>query len=122
MVNRAKPVVLLILERFGYSLDKEYNAIAMANTSCRDKLKKDCSMTLRHCSGNVILCNYANCGMVVHAGIIDAAVLAVEVVEASLQRIIDALKPVGGQMLITAGYGNIEQPVEMTGRSPIKVA
>lgn len=32
MFNRPKPVVLLILEGFGYSLDKEYNAIAMANT------------------------------------------------------------------------------------------
>jgi len=115
-------VVLLILEGFGYSLDKEYNAIAMAKAPCRDKLKKDCSMTLRRCSGNAILCNYANCGMVGHTGIIDAAVLAVEAVDASIQRIIDALKSVGGQIQITADHGNIEQPVEVTGRSLIKVA
>ena len=54
MVNRPKPVVLLILDGFGYSLDKEYNAIAMANTPCWDQLQKDCSMTLLSCSGNVV--------------------------------------------------------------------
>jgi len=32
MFNRPKPVVLLILDGFGYSLDEECNAIAMVNT------------------------------------------------------------------------------------------
>ena len=54
MLNRPKPVVLLILDGFGYSLDKEYNAIAMANTPCWDQLQKDCPMTLLSCSGNVV--------------------------------------------------------------------
>lgn len=61
---------------------------------------------------DVIICNYANCDMVGHTGIIDAAILAVEAVDASLQRIVDALKSVGGQMLITADHGNIEQMVD----------
>jgi bisphosphoglycerate-independent phosphoglycerate mutase (AlkP superfamily) len=93
MVNRPKPVVLLILDGFDYSLDKEYNAIA--NTPCWDRLQKDWLMTLRRCCGDAILCNYANCGMVGHTGIIDAAVLAVEAVDASIQRIVHALKSVG---------------------------
>jgi 2,3-bisphosphoglycerate-independent phosphoglycerate mutase len=50
--------------------------------------------------------------MVGHTGIMDAAILAVEAVDASLQRIVDALKSVGGQMLITADHGNIEQMVD----------
>jgi len=112
MVNRPKPVILLILDGFGCSLDKEYNAIAMANTPCWDRLQKDWLMTLRRCCGDAILCNYANCGMVGHTGIIDAAVLAVEAVDTSLQRIVDALKSGGGQMLITADHGNIEQMVD----------
>ena len=58
---------------------------------------------------DVIICNYANCDMVGHTGIMDAAILAVETVDASLRRVIDALKSVGGQMLITADHGNIEQ-------------
>ena len=61
---------------------------------------------------DVIICNYANCDMVGHTGIIDAAILAVEAVDASLQRIVDALQTVGGRMLITADHGNIEQMVD----------
>ena len=61
---------------------------------------------------DVIICNYANCDMVGHTGIIDAAILAVEAVDASLQRVVDALKLVGGQMLITADHGNIEQMLD----------
>jgi 2,3-bisphosphoglycerate-independent phosphoglycerate mutase len=61
---------------------------------------------------DVIICNYANCDMVGHTGILAAAILAVETVDASLQRVVDALKSVGGQMLITADHGNIEQMVD----------
>ena len=61
---------------------------------------------------DVIICNYANCDMVGHTGIMDAAILAVEAVDASLQRVVDALKSVDGQMLITADHGNIEQMVD----------
>jgi 2,3-bisphosphoglycerate-independent phosphoglycerate mutase len=61
---------------------------------------------------DVIICNYANCDMVGHTGIIPAAILAVEAVDKSLQRIVDALKSVGGRMLLTADHGNIEQMVD----------
>ena len=61
---------------------------------------------------DIIICNYANCDMVGHTGIIPAAILAVEAVDKSLQRIIDALKSVGGQLLLTADHGNIEQMVD----------
>ena len=47
-----------------------------------------------------------------HTGIIPAAILAVEAVDKSLQRIVDALKSVGGQLLLTADYGAIEQMVD----------
>lgn len=58
---------------------------------------------------DVIICNYANCDMVGHTGILDASIIAVETVDASLQRIVDALRTVGGRMLLTADHGNIEQ-------------
>jgi 2,3-bisphosphoglycerate-independent phosphoglycerate mutase len=61
---------------------------------------------------DVIICNYANCDMVGHTGVIPAAVLAVEAVDAALQRIVEALKSVGGQLLLTADHGNIEQMVD----------
>jgi 2,3-bisphosphoglycerate-independent phosphoglycerate mutase len=61
---------------------------------------------------DVIICNYANCDMVGHTGVIPAAVLAVEAVDRALQRILPALQQVGGKMLLTADHGNIEQMVD----------
>lgn len=61
---------------------------------------------------DVIICNYANCDMVGHTGVVEAAVKAVETIDASLQQIVDALQAVGGQMLITADHGNIEMMVD----------
>ncbi len=58
---------------------------------------------------DVIICNYANCDMVGHTGVLAAAISAVETIDYSLQCIVDALCSVGGRMLITADHGNIEQ-------------
>ena len=41
MPNRPGPLVLQILDGFGYSLNEESNAIAMAKTPCRDQMQKD---------------------------------------------------------------------------------
>ena len=54
MLNRPKPLVLLIIDGFGYSLEKENNAIAMAKTPCWDNLQKDYPMTFLDCSGRSV--------------------------------------------------------------------
>ncbi|MDP3840581.1 MAG: 2,3-bisphosphoglycerate-independent phosphoglycerate mutase, partial [Methylococcales bacterium] len=54
MSNRPKPLVLLILDGFGYTQDTENNAIAMANTPCWDKLQQEYPMTLLDCSGHSV--------------------------------------------------------------------
>jgi 2,3-bisphosphoglycerate-independent phosphoglycerate mutase len=61
---------------------------------------------------DVIICNYANCDMVGHTGNLEAAVIAVETIDKSLQRVTEALKSVGGEMLITADHGNLEQMMD----------
>jgi 2,3-bisphosphoglycerate-independent phosphoglycerate mutase len=61
---------------------------------------------------DVIICNYANCDMVGHTGVMDAAIVAVETIDNCLQRIVNALAAVNGQMLLTADHGNIEQMVD----------
>ncbi len=58
---------------------------------------------------DVIICNYANGDMVGHTGIFEAAVAAVETLDKCLGRVASAIKEVGGQMLITADHGNVEQ-------------
>ena len=67
---------------------------------------------------DAIICNYPNGDMVGHTGVYDAAVKAVEAVDACIGRVIDALNKVGGECLITADHGNAEQMVnEQTGQA-----
>lgn len=55
-----------------------------------------------------IVVNYANTDMVGHSGDINAAMKAVEAVDACLGRVCAALDKTGGAMLITADHGNAE--------------
>ena len=58
---------------------------------------------------DVIIVNYANGDMVGHTGVFDAAVKAVECLDSCVGRIVAALDKVGGEALITADHGNVEQ-------------
>jgi 2,3-bisphosphoglycerate-independent phosphoglycerate mutase len=58
---------------------------------------------------DVIIVNYANGDMVGHTGVFDAAVAAVECLDSCIDRISAALAKVGGEALITADHGNVEQ-------------
>ena len=60
---------------------------------------------------DLVICNYANCDMVGHTGVYDAAIKAVEAVDQSVGQVIAALEETGGQCLITADHGNAEQMV-----------
>jgi 2,3-bisphosphoglycerate-independent phosphoglycerate mutase len=56
--------------------------------------------------------------MVGHSGVIEAAVQAVEAVDACLGRVVAAVERLGGVCLITADHGNAEQLLQEDGRSP----
>jgi len=56
-----------------------------------------------------IVCNIANADMVGHSGKLDAAIKAVEAVDVALGRLSAAIRAAGGEMLITADHGNLEQ-------------
>ncbi|WP_262140471.1 2,3-bisphosphoglycerate-independent phosphoglycerate mutase [Pseudomonas sp. Marseille-Q5117] len=67
---------------------------------------------------DVIVVNYANGDMVGHSGVFDAAVKAVECLDTCVGRIVEALEKVGGEALITADHGNVEQMAdESTGQA-----
>ncbi|TPE54349.1 2,3-bisphosphoglycerate-independent phosphoglycerate mutase [Maribrevibacterium harenarium] len=68
---------------------------------------------------DTIICNFANGDMVGHSGIFEAAVKAVEAVDVCLGRIIAALEASGGQCLITADHGNVEQMLSDDGTQPL---
>lgn len=58
---------------------------------------------------DAVICNYANGDMVGHTGVFDAAVKAVETLDACIARLEKAVLATGSQMLITADHGNVEQ-------------
>ncbi|GAA0858748.1 2,3-bisphosphoglycerate-independent phosphoglycerate mutase [Aliiglaciecola litoralis] len=62
---------------------------------------------------DAIICNYPNGDMVGHTGVYEAAVKAVEAVDACIGRVIEALAKVGGECLITADHGNAEKMVNL---------
>lgn len=66
---------------------------------------------------DVIICNFANPDMVGHTGNYQATIEACEVIDKCLGQIINALKSVGGEALITADHGNAELMYnELTGQ------
>lgn len=60
---------------------------------------------------DAIICNYPNGDMVGHTGVYDAAVKACEAVDECIGRVVEAIKEVDGQLLITADHGNAEMMV-----------
>ena len=64
---------------------------------------------------DVIILNYANCDMVGHTGIFDAAVKAVEATDECVGRMVDAILAKGGAALITADHGNADKMMEPDG-------
>ena len=64
---------------------------------------------------DVIILNYANCDMVGHTGVFDAAKAAVEAVDACVGRTVDAILAKGGVALITADHGNADKMYEPDG-------
>jgi len=63
---------------------------------------------------DVIIVNYANGDMVGHTGNFAAAVKAVECLDACVGRIVAALDKVGGEALLTADHGNVEQMEDLS--------
>ncbi len=64
---------------------------------------------------DVIILNYANCDMVGHTGVFDAAVAAVEAVDECVGRMTEAILAKGGAALITADHGNADKMYEPDG-------
>ena len=64
---------------------------------------------------DVIILNFANCDMVGHTGVFDAAVKAVETVDECVGKVVDATLKMGGIAMITADHGNAEQMTEPDG-------
>lgn len=67
---------------------------------------------------DAIICNYANCDQVGHTGVYEAAIKAVEVVDECLGKVFAALEKVGGEALVTADHGNVEEMYDEESNQP----
>ncbi len=65
---------------------------------------------------DVIILNYANCDMVGHTGVFEAAVKAVETVDQCVGRMVAKIQELGGAALITADHGNADQMWDEEGK------
>ena len=57
---------------------------------------------------DTLILNYANCDMVGHTGVFEAAVKAVEAVDTCVGRVAEAVKEMDGCILLTADHGNAD--------------
>ncbi|MBR2878019.1 MAG: 2,3-bisphosphoglycerate-independent phosphoglycerate mutase [Clostridia bacterium] len=64
---------------------------------------------------DVIILNFANCDMVGHTGVMEAAVKAVEAVDSCVGKVVNAINEKGGITLITADHGNADCMIDTDG-------
>jgi len=69
------------------------------------------AQAIRNDEADVYIVNFANCDMVGHTGVIEAAIKAVEAVDEGIGQIMAALEEKGGVGLVTADHGNADQLV-----------
>ena len=64
---------------------------------------------------DMIILNFANCDMVGHTGVFDAAVKAVQAVDECVGKVVDAVREMKGTAIITADHGNADKMYEPDG-------
>ena len=89
-----------------YDLQPEMSAHAVTEAAV-DRIKSG--------KYDVVILNFANCDMVGHTGVFDAAVKAVETVDQCVGQVVNAVTEMGGVALITADHGNAEQMLDSEG-------
>lgn len=65
---------------------------------------------------DVVILNFANCDMVGHTGVFDAAVKAVKTVDECVGKVIDKILSKGGSAIVTADHGNADKMIDEEGR------
>ncbi|WP_342269094.1 2,3-bisphosphoglycerate-independent phosphoglycerate mutase [Spiroplasma endosymbiont of Aspidapion aeneum] len=89
-----------------YDLKPEMSAVEITNKLINEIDKKEY---------DVIVLNFANCDMVGHTGVLEAAIKAVKTIDNQLKRIYDASERNGYTMIITADHGNAEVMIDDEG-------
>ena len=67
---------------------------------------------------DVMILNFANCDMVGHTGVMEAAVAAVKEVDRDVGRLVDQIIAQGGRVFVTADHGNADQMIDYQSGDP----
>ena len=89
-----------------YDLQPEMSAYEVCDKCCD---------AIRSGKYDMIILNFANCDMVGHTGVFEAAVKAVEAVDTCVGKVVEAVKEMDGVTLITADHGNADKMFEEDG-------
>ena len=82
-----------------FDLQPEMSAYPVCDAVCEQ---------IRSGKYDAVILNFANCDMVGHTGIFDAAVAAVEAVDECVGKVVEATREMGGAVIITADHGNAD--------------
>ncbi len=89
-----------------YDLQPEMSAVPVCDKVCE---------AIESGKYDVVILNFANCDMVGHTGVFEAAVKSVETVDACVGRLADSTVKMGGVMLLTADHGNADRMIDTDG-------
>lgn len=89
-----------------YDMQPEMSAVPVCDKVCE---------AIKSGKYDVVILNFANCDMVGHTGVFEAAVKAVETVDTCVGRVAEATMSMDGVMLITADHGNADRMVDTDG-------
>ena len=79
------------------------------------EVTEECVRRIESGEYDVVILNFANCDMVGHTGVFEAAVKAAEAVDAGVAKVVEATAKMGGVSIITADHGNAEHMMEEDG-------
>ncbi len=79
------------------------------------EVAEECVRRIESGKYDVVILNFANCDMVGHTGVFEAAVKAVETVDKGVGMVVEATAKMGGVSLITADHGNADKMMNEDG-------
>ncbi len=94
---------------------KEYDTYDLIPEMSARKVADECVKRIESGKYDAVILNFANCDMVGHTGVFEAAVKAVETVDECVGRVLEAVKAAGGVALITADHGNADRMIAEDG-------
>ncbi|MDO5445264.1 MAG: 2,3-bisphosphoglycerate-independent phosphoglycerate mutase [Eubacteriales bacterium] len=96
---------------------KEFATYDLVPQMSAEKVAEKCVEAIASDKYDLVVCNFANCDMVGHTGIMDAAIKAVETVDTCMGKIMDEVaKHPDTVLLVTADHGNADCMFDETGK------